>query len=51
MLICSRRRVMDKKDEIIESRNCNIIHKETALRVKDLLPKDEVLYDLAELFI
>ena len=41
---------MDKKDEIIESCNCNIIHEDTVLRVKDLLPKDEVLYDLAELF-
>ena len=38
---------MDKKDEIIESCNCNIIYEETVLRVKDLLPKDEVLYDLA----
>jgi DNA-binding transcriptional ArsR family regulator len=41
---------MDKKSEIIESCNCNIIHEDTVSRVKDLLPKDEVLYDLAELF-
>ena len=41
---------MEKKNEIIESCNCNIIHEDTVSRVKDLLPKDEVLYDLAELF-
>ena len=41
---------MEKKSEIIESCNCNIIHQDTVARVKDLLPKDEVLYDLAELF-
>lgn len=39
-----------EKNEIIESCNCNIIHEDTVLRVKDLLPKGEVLYDLAELF-
>ena len=41
---------MNKQDETIEICNCNIIHGDTVSRVKDLLPKDEVLYDLAELF-
>lgn len=41
---------MNKQDQNIEICNCNIIHEDTVSRVKDLLPKDEVLYDLAELF-
>lgn len=41
---------MKKKDTNIESCNCNVIHEDTVLKVKDLLPEDEVLYDLAELF-
>lgn len=41
---------MNKQDQNIEICNCNIIHEDTVARVKDLLPKDEVLYDLAELF-
>ena len=39
---------MNKQDQSIE--NCNIINEDTVARVKNLLPKDEVLYDLAELF-
>ncbi|GAA0078176.1 metalloregulator ArsR/SmtB family transcription factor [Clostridium sp. CTA-5] len=40
-----------KKNEIeIEKCNCNVIHEETVKKVKDLLPKEETLYDLAELF-
>lgn len=40
-----------KKNEIeIENCNCNVIHEETVNKVKDLLPKEEILYDLAELF-
>lgn len=50
MLICSRGYTMNKQDQNIEICNCNIIHEDTVARVKDLLPKDEVLYDLAELF-
>ena len=50
MLICSRRRKMNNSEEIIESCNCNIIHEDVVSKVKDLLPKDEILYDLAELF-
>ncbi len=38
------------KDEVIESCSVNTIHEETVIKVKELLPQDEVLYDLAELF-
>lgn len=41
---------MTNNEEIIESCNFNIIHEDVVSKVKDLLPKDEVLYDLAELF-
>ena len=37
-------------NETIEKCNCNIIHDDIVNRVKDLLPKEEILYDLAELF-
>lgn len=30
--------------------NCNVIHEEVVNEVKDKLPKEETLYDLAELF-
>lgn len=42
--------MMTNNEEIIESCNFNIIHEDVVSKVKDLLPKDEVLYDLAELF-
>jgi ArsR family transcriptional regulator, lead/cadmium/zinc/bismuth-responsive transcriptional repressor len=42
--------MMTNNKEIIESCNCNITHEDVVSKVKDLLPKDEVLYDLAELF-
>lgn len=38
------------KDEVIESCSVNTIHEETVIKVKESLPQDEVLYDLAELF-
>lgn len=41
---------MIKDDTNIESCSCNVIHENTVIKVKDLLPQDEVLYDLAELF-
>ncbi|EHI97336.1 transcriptional regulator, ArsR family [Clostridium sp. DL-VIII] len=41
---------MTNNEEIVESCNCNVIHEDVVSKVKDLLPKDEVLYDLAELF-
>ena len=37
-------------DNNIESCSCNVIHGEIVNKVKEKLPKDEVLYDLAELF-
>lgn len=34
----------------LESCNCTIIHEEIINKVKDNIPKEEILYDLAELF-
>ena len=34
----------------IEKCSCNVIHKDTVIKVKEKLPKEETLYDLAELF-
>lgn len=34
----------------IESCSCNIIHKDVVEQVKEKLPEEEILYDLAELF-
>ena len=34
----------------VESCSCNIIHKDVVAEVKDKLPQEEILYDLAELF-
>lgn len=34
----------------IESCNCSTIHEDILKRVKEHLPKEEVLYDLAEIF-
>ncbi|MDD7795791.1 ArsR/SmtB family transcription factor [Clostridium sp. 'White wine YQ'] len=34
----------------IESCNCNIIHEDIVNKVKDTIPEEETLYDLAELF-
>lgn len=34
----------------LESCSCNIIHDDIVNKVKENLPKDETLYDLAELF-
>lgn len=36
--------------EKIESCSCNIIHEDRVIEVKDKLPQEELLYDLAELF-
>ena len=38
------------KTNKIESCSCNIIHKDTVDKVKSLIPNDEILYDLADLF-
>ena len=37
-------------DNKIESCNCTIIHKDIVKKVKETLPNEEVLYDLADLF-
>ena len=34
----------------LESCNCTIIHKDLVEKVKESLPEEEVLYDLADLF-
>lgn len=38
------------KESKFESCNCNVIHEDVIMEVKDKLPKEETLYDLAELF-
>lgn len=40
---------MEEK-EVIQSCNCTVIHDDIVTRVKDCIPKEEVLYDLADLF-
>ena len=42
--------VMENNARKIESCNGNIIHEDIVVRVKDQLPAEETLYDLAELF-
>ncbi|MGL4772372.1 MAG: ArsR/SmtB family transcription factor [Clostridium sp.] len=34
----------------MESCNCNVIHEDVVIKVKDSLPNDETLYELAEFF-
>ena len=41
---------MENNERKIESCNGNIIHEDIVVRVKDQLPAEETLYDLAELF-
>ena len=41
---------MENNERKIESCNGNIIHEDIVVRVKDQLPAEERLYDLAELF-
>ena len=38
------------KVEAIERCNCDVIHEDVVNHVKELMPKEETLYDLAELF-
>jgi ArsR family transcriptional regulator, lead/cadmium/zinc/bismuth-responsive transcriptional repressor len=45
-----RRINMIEEKQNIESCNCTIIHEDVVNRVKESIPKEEVLYDLAELF-
>lgn len=42
--------VMENNERKIENCNVNIIHEDIVVRVKDKLPAEETLYDLAELF-
>ena len=42
--------VMENNERKIENCNGNIIHEDIVVRVKDKLPAEETLYDLAELF-
>ena len=41
---------MENNERKIENCNGNIIHEDIVVRVKDKLPAEETLYDLAELF-
>jgi ArsR family transcriptional regulator len=40
---------MEEK-QIIDSCNCTVIHEDVISRVKECIPQEETLYDLAELF-
>ena len=42
--------IMENNERKIENGNVNIIHEDIVVRVKDKLPAEETLYDLAELF-
>ena len=42
--------IMENNERKIENCNGNIIHEDIVVRVKDKLPAEETLYDLAELF-
>ena len=42
--------IMENNERKIENCNVNIIHEDIVVRVKDQLPAEETLYDLAELF-
>ncbi|MBZ9690192.1 ArsR/SmtB family transcription factor [Clostridium sp. M14] len=41
---------MNNGTNFVENCKCNIIHEDIVMNVKDLLPQEETLYDLAELF-
>jgi DNA-binding transcriptional ArsR family regulator len=41
---------LEKSKQNIESCNCTIIHEDIIKKVKENLPQEEKLYDLAELF-
>ncbi|MDR5586251.1 MULTISPECIES: metalloregulator ArsR/SmtB family transcription factor [Clostridium] len=41
---------MNNESNFVESCKCNIIHEDTVMKVKDSLPQEETLYDLAEFF-
>lgn len=41
---------MTKKFNSIERCDCNVIHEDIVNQVRDKMPQEESLYDLAELF-
>ena len=41
---------MKEENTNIDNCSCNVIHENVVEMVKNALPQDEVLYDLAELF-
>lgn len=41
---------MDNKNNYQDSCSCTVIHEDVVNRVKDNMPQEETLYDLAELF-
>jgi DNA-binding transcriptional ArsR family regulator len=41
---------MTNKQNTIESCNCDVIHEDIVNKVKETMPKEEMLYDLAEFF-
>jgi hypothetical protein len=41
---------MAKKDQMIEKCDCDVIHDDIVEQVKEKMPEEELLYDLAELF-
>lgn len=41
---------MAKKREQVERCDCDVIHEEVVNKVREAMPQEEILYDLAELF-
>ena len=41
---------MSNKNNQIEKCSCDVIHEDIVNKVKDKMPQEEILYDLAELF-
>ena len=41
---------METNNKLVETCECTTIHDETILNVKEHMPQEEILYDLAELF-
>lgn len=44
------KRVMNMENNNIEVCNCNIIHEDIVNKVRSIIPEEETLYDLADLF-
>jgi len=42
--------MIDKRHEVVDRCNCNVIHEEIVNQVRAKMPLDENLYDLADLF-